>query len=47
VWFALRIELEAAIASPLVLGHASHFGLGMFRVVSAETEASPYHLPRA
>jgi len=36
-WFALRIELEQPIGTPLTLGHASHFGLGLFRAASAPT----------
>jgi CRISPR-associated protein Csb2 len=32
-FFHLRIELKSAIRGPLMLGYASHFGLGQFRPV--------------
>lgn len=44
-WFALRIELEQPIATPLTLGHASHFGLGLFRVAEPEAAVSARSAP--
>lgn len=41
IGLALRLEFEVAVAGPLCLGYASHFGLGRFEHAAAGAQAIP------